>query len=71
VEQTLEIVLDQLMADEEFRDAFIHMPRRTLSEAADWGVPLCDSEILALVAAPRALQRIADQLNARLHQVWQ
>ena len=73
MDRTFEIVIDQLIADEEFREAFSRMPRRTLSEAADWGVPLSDSEILELVAAgPRMLERLADRLDDRLHtgQSW-
>jgi hypothetical protein len=67
MEQTFEIVIDQLVADEEFRDSFIRTPRQTLQESADWGLPLCDSEILALIAAgPRMLEQLADQLDDRL-----
>jgi hypothetical protein len=53
MEHTVEIVSDQLVADEEFRDSFLRNPRRTLGLADEWGLPLSTTEIHALVATCR------------------
>ncbi|HJZ75748.1 MAG TPA: hypothetical protein VKE51_28640 [Vicinamibacterales bacterium] len=67
--QSLEIFIDYLIEDEELRDAFLRSPAKTMRLAADWGVPLCDSEIRALVAlAPAIWDRIADDVDARLQE---
>jgi len=68
-QQSLEIFIDHLIEDEELRDAFLHNPAKTLRLAADWGVPLCDSEIRALVAiGPAIWDRITDDVGARLQE---
>jgi len=67
VEQTIEIFIDQLIADEEFRQMFLRRPRQTLRMAADWGLPLSDREIGALLAIEPALwDRVAETLIDRL-----
>ena len=42
MEQTFEILINELVADEEFRDSFLRNPRRALHLAGDWGLPLCE-----------------------------
>ena len=67
MDQTFEIVIDQLVADDEFRQSFLRNPRKTLHAAEEWGLPLCDSEINALLASGRTLwNRVAAEVNARL-----
>ncbi|HJZ72021.1 MAG TPA: hypothetical protein VKE51_09775 [Vicinamibacterales bacterium] len=68
-QQSLEIFIDHLLEDEELRDSFLRTPRQTLRHAADWGLPLCESEMRALIAAdPSVWDRIADELDSRLQQ---
>jgi hypothetical protein len=68
VEQTFEIVIDHLVADEEFRHSFLRNPQRTL-RADEWGLPLCDSEIDALLAInPSVWDHVAEQAYSRLQQ---
>jgi hypothetical protein len=67
MEHTVEIVIDQLVADEEFRDSFLRNPRRTLGLADEWGLPLSTTEVHALVATmPAVWDRVADEVDARL-----
>ena len=67
MEQTFEIMIDQLVADDEFRHFFLQNPRKALHAAEEWGLPLCDSEIHALIATGRSTWgRIAAEVDARL-----
>jgi len=67
MEQTLEIVIDQLMTDEEFRHCFFRSPRGTLRLAEEWGLPLSESEVHSLMAATRSVwDRLAADVTARL-----
>ena len=67
MEQTYEIVMDQLVADEEFRRAFIRGPRATLRDAEDWGLALCDSELSVLMTSDgRVFERLVIELGDRL-----
>jgi hypothetical protein len=67
MEQTFEILINELMADEEFWDSFLRSPRAALHLAGDWGLPLCESEIRALMTIERSRwDRVAEELNARL-----
>src|SRR5262249_22747887 len=50
-EQGLEIFIGELIEDEEFRDSFLRNPRQTLGQAAEWGLPISDSEMRALLAS--------------------
>ena len=49
--KSLEILMDELRADDDFRDAFVRRPRKTLRTAGDWCVALTDSELYSLMAA--------------------
>lgn len=49
MEQTFEILINELVADEEFRNSFLRNPHRALHLAGDWVLPLCESEIRALM----------------------
>jgi hypothetical protein len=67
MEQTFEILINELVADEEFRDSFLRNPRRALHLAGDWGVPLCESEIHALMTIERSRwDEVAEEVDARL-----
>jgi hypothetical protein len=67
MEQTFEIVVDHLVADDEFRLFFLRSPRKALEAAEEWGLALCESEINALVVSGRSLwNRLAAEVNARL-----
>jgi hypothetical protein len=69
MDQTFEIVIDQLVEDEEFRDSFFRNPRKTLRLADEWGLPLSDSEIHSLLErTPAVWERVARELNARLQE---
>ena len=66
-DQSLEIFVEYLVEDEDFRDEFLRNPHRTLRHAAEWGLPLSDSEMSALLATdPAVWDRIADDLDSRL-----
>ena len=67
--QTLDIFIDELLADEELRFNFFRNPRRMRWLAEQWELPLTDSEIQALIAMdPSLWDRIAEQLCSRLQQ---
>lgn len=67
--QSLEIFIDELMADEELRDSFLRSPRKTLALAGEWGLPLSESEIHSLMATdPSVWNRVAEELGTRLQE---
>jgi hypothetical protein len=69
MEQTFEMFIEELAADEEFRQAFFRNPRRALSTANDWGLPFTDTEIMVLMATtPSVWDRLAENLDGRLQQ---
>jgi len=69
MKQSIAIVVEELLADEEFRSSFLRNPRKALWLAGEWGVPLTDSEIGALLAAEPALwDRVAEDLIDRMQQ---
>ena len=66
VDDTIEILIGELIADEELRDAFLRNPERTLRSASDWGLPLSDSELRSLTASAHRLRdSVAEALEAR------
>jgi hypothetical protein len=65
LEYSLEILIDELTADEAFRDSFFRSPYKTLKGANEWGLPLSDSEIRLLNASSHyVLDRVADALGS-------
>lgn len=67
MDQAIDIFIEQLLNDEELRDSFFRHPRQTLRMAGDWGLPLSDSEVAALLAVePSLWNRIAAQLIDQL-----
>ena len=65
--RNLDIFSDELMADEELRDSFFRSPFMTLRRAADWGLPISESEMRALIAAnPAVWECVADVFESRL-----
>lgn len=63
---SLEIFIDELMSDDELRDAFLREPEQMLSRADDWALPLSDSELQSLRTPPYALwDRVTEELQAR------
>jgi hypothetical protein len=64
--ESFDILLGELMADDELRDAFLRDPEGTLEVAGDWALPLSESELQRLRApAHRPLDRVTDALEAR------
>jgi hypothetical protein len=60
-----QIFLDELVGDEELRDAFLRSPRKTLELADDWALPLSATERWSLLAAHQALcDGLVEQMNA-------
>jgi hypothetical protein len=67
MERSVEILIDELTNDDELRLAFLRNPYRTLKSAGDWGLPLTDSELEALCAAPFPVwERVAEALDGEL-----
>lgn len=70
LEQSLEILVDELVTDDELRDAFLRNPLTTLRSASEWGMPLTDSELQVLCAGRFPVwERVAEELGARLGRV--
>jgi hypothetical protein len=68
-QQSLDIFIDELVADEEFRESFLRNPRRMLRLAAEWGLPLSESEMRSLILAePSVWDRIAEEIDSRLQE---
>jgi len=68
LEASLEILIDELTADDELRDAFFRNPHRTLRLASDWGLPLSDSEVRLLrLHANKVWNAVAQSLGV-LHE---
>ena len=67
LEQSLNILIEELAANDDLRDAFYRNPDRTLRQAGDWGMPLTESEVRALRSHPFPVwERVADALADRL-----
>jgi hypothetical protein len=67
VDRSLEIFIDELVGDEEFRQFFFRSPLNTLRHAREWGVPLSDTEIASLMASGSYVwDRVAEALNSQL-----
>jgi hypothetical protein len=66
IDDSLDILLTELMADEELLDAFLRDPARTLNLASDWALPLTESELQSIrTVADRLWERLAHQLEMR------
>ena len=66
LEASLEILIDELAADEELYDAFLRNPERTLRLAEDWGLPLSESEVRLLrVHVRKVWDAVVDTIGAR------
>lgn len=64
---TLEILVNELMADGELYRAFLRNPVRTLQDARHWGLPLTETELRSLESpALRLWERMAVELEYRL-----
>lgn len=62
----VEMLIDELLADEELCHAFISSPARTLSAASDWGLPFCDSEVVQLRPLTQRLwERVVEEMETR------
>jgi hypothetical protein len=63
---SLEILIGELITDEELLDAFMRDPEGTLEHAGDWALPLSESELRSLrTPAYRLRDRVADELEER------
>jgi hypothetical protein len=64
---SLEILIGELVTDDELRDAFLRDPERTLRHANDWALPLSESEVQLLrVPSFRLWDKVAEALEGRL-----
>jgi hypothetical protein len=67
--QILDILVEELVADEDFREFFVRNPRRAVRLANDWGLPFSESEIRSLLAARGWVwDHVAQNLASRLGQ---
>jgi hypothetical protein len=63
---SFEIFIEELMMDEELLRSFLREPQRTLRLAADWGLPLSDSQLQSLERPSfRLLDKVLDALESR------
>lgn len=66
MEQSLEILIDELMSDDELRLAFLRSPYRTLQAGSEWAMPLTDNERRALCRSRYPVwERVTDALRSR------
>jgi hypothetical protein len=66
VNDSLDIFIGELMADDELLNAFLRDPEQTLERARDWGLPLSDSELQQLFAsAYRLWDNMTEALESR------
>jgi hypothetical protein len=66
VNDSLDIFISELMADDELLNAFLRDPEQTLERARDWGLPLSDSELQLLLApAYRLWDNMTEALESR------
>ena len=69
LERSLEIFIDELTADEAFRESFFRSPLETLKGANEWGLPLSDSEIRTLIASSQYVwDRVADTVGSAVEE---
>ncbi len=67
MKELLDILVDELVADEDFREFFVRNPREAVRMANDCGLPFSESEIRSLLAANGWIwDRVADELGCRL-----
>lgn len=67
LEQSVSILVDELMGDDELRVAFLRNPYGTLKRGADWGMALTDSELEVLCQGRFPVwERVAEALGSRL-----
>ena len=67
IEQTVDLFIYELQTDEELREAFFRNPWKTLRLAADWGLPLSDTEVMALLGVGHGFwDRVLEGLDDRL-----
>jgi len=60
-------LISELAVDEELRESSFHSPRKTLRLAADWGLPLGDTEVMALLGADQSFwDQVLEGLDDRL-----
>lgn len=65
LEQSLEILIDELMNDDELRLAFLRSPCRTLQAGSEWAMPLTDNERRALCTCRYPVwERVTDALRS-------
>ena len=67
MQRSIEILIGKLATDEDFRRAFLGIPRGILHQASEWGLALTEFEVRALLATDQTLwDRIANELDGRL-----
>lgn len=66
-QRVIEMLIGRLVTDEDFREAFLQAPERTLLDLREHGTELSRTEIAALVATDAALwARTALAIDVRL-----
>ena len=66
MEQSFEVFIEELAADEALRQSFFRNPEQTLLQADEWGVPLSTTELQEFVSSRTLVVRVGDALSARL-----
>jgi len=65
-QDSLNILIDELIADDELRDSFLRDPERTLQFASDWALPLSESELRPLRARSyQVWEKVVEQLESQ------
>jgi hypothetical protein len=68
-QQSLDILMDELLIDEELRASFFRSPAKTLRLAGDWGLPISDSEMQWLMSTDSSIwESVLEELDARLQE---
>ncbi len=68
-QQSLDILMDELVSDEELRESFFRSPAKTLRMAGDWGLPLSDNEMRWLMSTDSSIwESVLEELDERLQE---
>lgn len=66
IQQSLDILVDELVANDELRQQFFQHPYATMRDAAEWGIPLTDREVEGLCVGQAPIWiLVMDALNKR------
>ena len=69
-QNSLSILIGELIADDELCDSFLRDPDQTLRLAGDWALPLSETELQSLRAGSyRVWETVVEQLDLQFHPV--